>query len=97
MDGTPKSDGFPLPDEMKHRILEIGIEHDTALNWDYPPDPSPWRQDQCDAFNMKIDNLIIDLTQILGGDYEILDQQSRYSEDPDLDRYLENPKDFRRS
>jgi len=25
--------------------------YDQSLNWDYPPNPRPWRQEECDRFN----------------------------------------------
>lgn len=85
-----------LPAELLRRIEAMTLEHDSALNWDYPPDPGPWRQADCDAFNRSVDALVADLRAALAPEVEIVDKQIRYVEDPDLDRYLADPQRFQR-
>ncbi|WP_088890572.1 hypothetical protein [Leptolyngbya ohadii] len=85
-----------LSEKTCERIDALGVWHDTALNWNYPPDPSPWRQEECDRFNAAVDDLVETIRAELGEEYELLDQQSRFQEDPDLDRYLADPQNFRR-
>jgi len=91
-----RSSPLHLPPEIKKLIADLDIENDTWLNADYQPDPSLWRQDQCEKFNAKIDKLLKILTKELGSIYDIADEQTRYSEDPDLDVYLKDPKNFKR-
>jgi len=38
--------------EIVGRIHNLQEWFDRSLNWDYPPDPGPWRQDECDRFNL---------------------------------------------
>ena len=78
------------------RIEQLCMWYQTALNWDYPPDPGPWRQAECDRFNAAILDLFHDLTAELGADFEVINAQRPMSEDPDLDSYLKDPKGFRR-
>lgn len=77
-------------------IDELDNLHSTYLNEDYPLHPSLWRRNDCDNFNQKVDTLIISLREQLGNDFEILDKQERYSEDKDLDRYLNDTKNVKR-
>ena len=76
---------------------QLDMRHADYYNKDYPPDPSLWRQDECDQFNLQVDELIIRLRRELSADFEIIDRQERYQEDEHLDEYLKDPKNFRRS
>ncbi|GAB4141280.1 MAG: hypothetical protein Fur0046_17200 [Cyanobacteria bacterium J069] len=77
-------------------IRALAEWHDAALNWNYPPDPVPWRQAECDRFNAALEALLDRIRAELSEDYELIDKQRRFTEDPDLDRYLADPKGFRR-
>jgi hypothetical protein len=77
-----------LSDATRSLIEQVDYEHSTYLNPLYPPDPSLWSQDLCDRFNANVEKLIGMLRQELGADYDILDEQERYVEDPRLDAYL---------
>lgn len=67
---------------------QLDFEHSGYLNPLYPPDPSLWSQALCDRFNANVDRLVALLRQEIGNDYDILDEQIRYLEDPQLDHYL---------
>ena len=79
---------LPLSKSTIRKAEEIGEWHDTGLNWDYPMDPSPWRQEECDRFNAAVRGLFKTITDELGDDFEVINQQQEYSEDSDLDLYL---------
>jgi hypothetical protein len=91
-------DPCPLP--LSAAILEkcrmVGHWHDAALNQDYPPDPGPWRQPECDRFNAAVCELLAEIRQELGTAFEVIDKQGKMVEDPDLDAYLADHKGFRR-
>lgn len=87
---------LPLSSESLRSCSELGRWHDTSLNWDYPPDPGPWRQDECDRFNLAARQLFAQLAAEVGPTYEIHNAQPDLTEDPDLDRYLEDPPGFAR-
>lgn len=81
-----------LSDEAIKLRDKLDFEHSGYLNPKYPPDPSLWTQALCDRFNGDVETLIALIRKELSNDYEILDQQDRYFEDPDLALYLaENP------
>lgn len=66
----------------------VDAAHSLYLNPYYQSDPSLWTQETCDNFNAEVERLLALLQCELGSDYEILDQQVRYAEDPALGGYL---------
>lgn len=85
-----------IPQELLDEINRIDNWHATYLNSEYPSDPSLWRQDECERFNAAVDLLFENIVLALGEEFEVEDQQERYKEDPDLERYLSDPRTFRR-
>lgn len=85
-----------LSQETIKLINSMSNWFDQSFNKDYPPDPSPWRQDECDRFNYETEKLLDLLHQELGSDFEILNEFTKLTEDPDLDQYLKDPKNFNR-
>lgn len=81
-----------LRDELS-RLIE---RYDTSLNWDYPPDPGPWREAECLDFNQAVRAALARLRAELGPAWRIQDKFTELHEDPDLDRYLADPAGFRR-
>lgn len=90
-------EALPLSTETIKRVYALMDWHDQALNWDYPPDPGPWRQDECDRFNQAAKELLETVCKELGEDFEVLDRFDEIVEDPDLDVYLRDPKGFKRT
>jgi hypothetical protein len=88
---------LPLSAETIDRIGRMCAWYDKALNWDYPPDPGPWRQDECDRFNGQSALLLESIRRELGADFDVIDESYELREDPDLDEYLKDPKAFRRA
>ena len=70
-------------------------EHAAYLNPKYQPDPSLWTQAKCNRFNVGVDNLLQLLRKECAADYEILDQQIRYFENPVLTDYLTSNPDIK--
>jgi hypothetical protein len=85
----------PMSDALRKRGDELAEWFQTFLNWDYPPDPGLWRQDECDRFKVAARAFFEDLKAELGEDYELIYTQDEPDEDPDLDKYLADP-DFKR-
>jgi hypothetical protein len=90
-------EALPLSAETIKRVNTLMNWHDQALNWDYPPDPGPWHQNECDRFNQAAQDLFVTVRKELGEDFEIIDRLVEMVEDPDLDAYLRNPKGFQRT
>ena len=87
---------LPLSPDTIAEIERLADWFDTALNWDYPPDPGPWRQEECDRFNRAAQDLLDASRRELGPDFEIVNEFHDLAADPDLDEYLKDPKGFRR-
>jgi len=87
---------LPLSPETIRRVRELCDWFDRSLNWDYPPDPGPWRQEECDRFNRAAKQLFATIRTELGEAFEMHNEQPDLMEDPDLDEYLKNPREFRR-
>src|SRR4051812_26161172 len=88
---------LPLSAETITAAGEVGAWFSQSLNWTYPPDPGPWRQEECDRFNRAASELLERVRCELGAEFEIVDEQKPVVEDPELDVYLADPKGFRRS
>jgi hypothetical protein len=89
-------DRLPLSPKTIERIEELSAWHDQSLNWDYPPNPGPWRQEECDRFNEAAKELLATICRELGCGFEIVSVQPELGEDPDLDAFIADPKNFRR-
>jgi hypothetical protein len=87
---------LPLSQNTIQWAKELADWHNGALNWDYPPDPGPWRQEECDRFNRAAKELLITVRQELGEHFEVIDARIEEREDPDLYAYLRDPEGFRR-
>jgi hypothetical protein len=89
-------DDLPLSNGTTDLVAKLIAWHGQALNHDYPPDPSPWRQDECDRFNIASKQLLQTIRAELGNEYDIADEQPLMSEDPNLDKYLKDPQRYRK-
>ncbi len=76
---------LPLSAAVLRRCHELVDWHCTSLNWDYPPDPGPWRQPECDQFNAAVADLLAAIRMELGPEYDVIDRLGAMTEDPDLD------------
>lgn len=93
----PLQDRLPLSDELRKRGEKLSDWFQGSLNWDYPPDPGPWRQEECERFKIAARAFFADLQQEIGAQYDLIYCQAEPDEDPDLDEYLKDPLNFRRS
>ncbi len=87
---------LPVSATLRAELLRLVDWYDTALNRDYPPDPGPWREPECERFNTAVRDLVVRLRTELGADWVLHDCTEQMHEDPDLDRYLADPAGFRR-
>lgn len=42
---------LPISHDLRHGLSRLMARYDTSLNRDYPPDPGPWREAECQDFN----------------------------------------------
>lgn len=85
---------YPLSQETKWQVVELSTWHDGALNWYSPLDPGPFRQEECDRFNIAAKELFETLERELGEDFELVNEQEVLNEDPRLDQYLAEFPDY---
>jgi hypothetical protein len=71
----PLEDVLPLTAECRDAIERLGAWHDTALDWNYPPDPSPWTDDESARFEAAVIPLLEQLRRELGPDFEVTYQR----------------------
>lgn len=88
---------LPVSRSLIAELASLADRYDTSLNWAYPPDPGPWREEECVRFNDAVRRAIARLREELGPQWQIRDQSIELHEDPDLDRYLADPAGFKRS
>lgn len=88
--------GLPLSPATLRQMANLSNWHDTSLNWSYPPDPGPWREEECARFTIAAHALLDQIRTELGPDFEVQDYFHEVHEDPELDRYLSDPEQFKR-
>ena len=90
-------DRLPISQVLRDELESLVARYDTSLNWDYPPDPGPWREAECLQFNEAVRQTLGRLRAELGPTWQVYDEFYELHEDPDLDRYLANPSGFVRA
>ncbi|MEV6828948.1 hypothetical protein [Amycolatopsis sp. NPDC051102] len=87
---------LPISAQLRAELESLATQYDESLNWDYPPDPGPWREARCVRFNADARAALARLRAELGPERVVEDEFDELHEDPDLDRWLADPKGFRR-
>jgi hypothetical protein len=90
-------DRLPISQALHEDLDSLIAQYDTSLNWEYPPDPGPWREAECRTFNDAVRRTLGRLHAELGPTWQIHDEFDELHEDPDLDRYLADPASFVRT
>jgi hypothetical protein len=65
------ADSLPLSKEVIKEIISLEKEYQSSLDWDYPPDPSPWTEEQKLDFLLRAQKLYYVMQRELGPDFEI--------------------------
>ena len=58
--------------ELDLKMQELCVEFQSSLNWDYPPDPSPWTEEHWLDFKKKARQAYDDLVKELGDEYKVI-------------------------
>ena len=82
--------GFHLVPKQSRAFMKSRLGSKRSLNWEYPPDPGPWRQAECDAFNAAARDLYEVIANELGATFVVDFHQEPLKEHPELDVYLQN-------
>lgn len=92
--GPADLDELAISPPLRAELHDLTAQYDESMNWDYPPDPGPWREARCARFNADVRMALTGLRAELGP--EIQDEFTELREDPELDRYLADPEGFKR-
>jgi hypothetical protein len=65
---------LPLPENAWRRVAYLCSWYDTSIDWNYPPDPSPWDAAERVRFNSEAQRLLALLREHLGVEFEIADE-----------------------
>jgi hypothetical protein len=71
-DVGPIEDRLPLTPHTRRRLRELSAWHDGALNWDSPPDPSPWSAAERERFEQAAGEVLSALQAELGSEFEVV-------------------------
>jgi len=62
---------LPISLELQDELTALTIEYQSSLDWDYPPDPSPWTKEQAVSFKQRADAAYLRLLTELGDEFEV--------------------------
>jgi hypothetical protein len=65
-------DVLPLLEKTRGRLEELSVWHDTSLNWDYPPDPGPWSEEEYARFAAAAEEIRAGVQAELGADHAVV-------------------------
>lgn len=65
---------LPISENLQRYLYYLAAWYDTSIDWNYPPDPSPWTQDEASSFNDAVKQLLPRLRNELGHQFEIVDE-----------------------
>lgn len=63
---------LPISKELISFLCQLSIEHDNALDWNYPPDSLLWTKEEEEMFYIKAKEGYRRLQEELGSDYKII-------------------------
>lgn len=62
---------LPISENLRNCIFNLGIKHDNALDWEYPPNPLLWTEEEEKEFYKEAHEAYERLLEELGEKYEI--------------------------
>ena len=65
-----------LPENLERRVIYLMAWFDTSLDWEYPPNPSPWTETERTRFREASQHLLSLLREQLGSEFEIIDEST---------------------
>jgi len=73
-------DRLPVGPELRAELVALVDRYDTSLNWDYPPDPGPWSDEEHQRFDAEVRRVLPLLRAALGPTWEIRDEFTQLPE-----------------
>ena len=71
-DVGPIEERLPLSAATLQELEKLSNWHDRALNWEYPPDPSPWSKAEFEEFELTAISMLEKLQAELGASFEVI-------------------------
>lgn len=71
-DVGPIEEQLALSLATRQRLVELSAWHDGALDWEYPPDPSPWSAEERERFEQAAADALAIVRSELGPEFEVL-------------------------
>ena len=68
----PNEDRLPLSPATRQRLIEMSAWHDGALDWNHPPDPSPWTPAERERFDRAAADVLVTVESELGPHFEVV-------------------------
>ena len=65
-------DDFPISEKLKAKLIQMCEEIQTSLDWEYPPDPSPWTKEHREDFTRRAKEAYDEFVSELGDGYEVI-------------------------
>jgi len=65
---------LPIPENLWRRLNYLCSWYDTCIDWDYPPDPSPWSENEALRFNLEVEETLLQVITKLGSEFQILNE-----------------------
>lgn len=63
---------LPISLELVKKLNELEDEYHSYLDWDYPPNPSPWTQEHKQDFINRATDVYNVLCEELGNEYKVI-------------------------
>jgi len=65
---------LPLARETQKQAEDLIAWFDQSLNWEYPPDPGPWSQDERRRFDEAVEQFVDRARIELGAEFEVVNE-----------------------
>jgi len=65
---------LPMSENLWREAVYICAWYDTSIDWEYPPDDSPWSSSERNIFNRKVRDFFARVQAELGSEYELVNE-----------------------
>ncbi|MFD9408707.1 hypothetical protein ACFWBN_17055 [Streptomyces sp. NPDC059989] len=66
---------LPISLATRAELVRLCEWYETSIDWDYPPGPSPWPEEQWELFRQQADTALADLRRELGDAWTVEDRR----------------------